>query len=255
MLILKILLNIANMRSAIFIGLCCALFVFPLVGCEGGINRDLSANPAPQGPGDSGGNNSGAGQKTLGPSESFQWSESAASGGVTSVTAQVVQGQFNSDGQGCLAGTGTLSLPPRPSVNDSWNLGLKLHWSTGSEVRIFLYAQALMKNAFIISLNRGAGNFGFSVTAQGESEDWSGLTGLNGLFNKDQVQASIDIHHDEAHRQFAHLVFFDDRNQVVMDSGRDTAGTPGKGLGREIFLELRNVKVCAVAVRPATRQD
>lgn len=149
--------------------------------------------------------------------------------------------------ENCLIGEGRLRLPDRDSVNDSWNISFNYSWESWARLRMIFQADADGTHGFSLDLARSPSGVQIAVEAQGAVENWNDLASLQTLLHRDQVAFNLDFHHDEAHRQFAHLLFYDN-SKLVMDSGRDTVGTPGKGRGRAQFLDIEGVRLCGVAL-------
>lgn len=209
-----------------------------LTACAGGPNLDLIAraeNPLGK-PGGSERPGGGETPEGLGPGAIVR-----LPGGPV---LTIVRGHFRLTEE-CLVGEGRLQLPHRSSVSDSFNLDFNFRWETWSRVRFVGQAQANGTGGFTLDLARSPTNVQVSVEAQGASEDWTDIAPLQSLLARDDVRFNLDFHHDEAHRQYAHLLFYDG-DRLVMDSGRDTVGTPGKGSGTSQFLDLENVSLCAL---------
>ena len=212
-------------------------FALLLTACAGGPNLDLIARAEnPLGKPD--------GQRRPG-----EGTEDGLASGATLRLADgpvltVVHGHFRLV-ENCLIGEGRLRLPDRAGVSDSFNLDFHFRWESWARVRFIGQAQPDGQNAFVLDLARSSAGVQIQTEAQGAVENWSDLTSLQTLLARDEVRFNLDFHHDEAHRQYAHLLFYDG-DRLIMDSGRDTVGTPGKGQGASQFLDLENVRLCGL---------
>lgn len=219
-----------------------SLVVTALVACNGGLNLNDNAGSADV-------DNAGqglppppsAGWPYLRIGEKFRWT--SASG--QNIEGTVAEGDLAPSGD-CLKGTGRLRLPPHASVDGKWNLGFQLRWQLGSSFRIDAHAEADGNRGLEMLMQRPNSGFKFLVTADAETTDWSAVAGLPALLNKEDVNFSVDIHHDAQHSQFAHLIFFDADGTKVMDSGTDTNGVPGKGHGADLWIILEKVELCGI---------
>lgn len=167
---------------------------------------------------------------------------------------QIVVGDFQTADL-CIQGTGALRLMDHPATDHAWNLALKMRWSENSVVRLKTQAQSDGANGFEIELQKQKSRVQVKVSAQGEWTDWSAIAKLQTLLNRDLLDFNLDFHHDGDHAQYAHLLFFDPAGQLIMDSGQDTTGTPGKGQGRSQLLEVSNVVLCGWTESVPRNQD
>lgn len=207
-------------------------------GCAGGPNLDQLALAAPDPAEKTGGEPAPGGDLPPG-------AELRLAGGPV---MRVVSGGFRLDGA-CLVGEGRLRLPDRAGVSDSWNLDFHFAWEAWARLRLIAQAGPDGRDAFVLDLSRAAAGVQVTAEAQGATENWSDVAALQTLLARDEVRFNLDLHHDDAHRQYAHLLFFEGE-RLVMDSGRDTLGTPGKGSGRAQFLDLQGVRLCGLRLAP-----
>jgi hypothetical protein len=204
--------------------------ILVLTACAGGPNLDLlnAQNVQPQKTGTPTTGQLQAGDVWISP---------------TGERLQIIWGAFQTADR-CIQGTGSLRLPDLPSVEHAWNVALKLTWKENSVVRLKTHAKADGTQAFELEMQKQKSRVQVKVTAQGDGADWSGIQALQSLLNQNALNFNLDIHHDGDHAQYAHLLFFDSAGQLVMDSGSDATGTPGKGLGRAQILEVSDVVLC-----------
>lgn len=204
--------------------------VFVLMACQGGPNLDEDFRqrhpPTSQKAGE---------EVSLNPGDMYR---------LGSENIHLVLGAFKFQ-NGCLRGEGQLRLRDRPKPEDSWNLALDVDLPAGSKLRLLAHARGDQSGGLILDLASRE----VWIEAAGERVDWSALPSMSDLLSRDRLRFSMDIHNDEHHKQFSHLIFFDERGQVLMDSALDTDGVPGKGKGVENHLFLSGgAALCGVNI-------
>lgn len=127
-------------------------------------------------------------------------------------------------------------------AESSHNMSLDFDLPRGSSMSLIMNADSQLESGIEMYFSRSAqtGQIVMKVRAAGTEVDWSEF--FTHFPEGERIVFSVDVHNN--HLNYAHLLFWKKRGEsTFLDSGEDTEGAPGKGLGPHWGLALDGAKL------------
>ena len=146
-------------------------------------------------------------------------------------------------GSGELSGKGSVRFAENlGEANSGHNFVLRFLLKEASSFKFVGYADKNLSQGVEVNFSRSAASTRLQVvtSANNTSADWSEF--FKTIDATAEIAISLDIHNDEG--AFAHLMFWNNANgALLLNSGEDVDGAPGKGNGIHWGLVLNGATV------------
>lgn len=197
-----------------------------LSACGGGYNPDLGASPNP----------TAASPNSVAPAGSAFGLNYTVLESAETLTST----------QGSLSGTGKIRFKNTvPSPDTDIHVSYQIKISDFGSFCIVTFANVNLEDGVRICLNRSAKNASMQLHLNGIVDDWTKF--FSSLDASKTLSLGFDIHNDEL---YTHVIAWEPGRKQLFDSGIDVAGTPGRGLGVYLGLELDSAELTALSFGP-----